>query len=99
MLKLKFPILWPPDAKNRLTRKDPDAGKIEGGRRRRRRQNIERKVQHNVIIGLSIVLGTPDQDRVSLPESLYFTGREIDNKVINRQLKINMYHRKYYQVI
>ena len=21
------PILWPPDAKNRLTRKDPDAGK------------------------------------------------------------------------
>ena len=21
------PVLWPPDAKNRLTRKDPDAGK------------------------------------------------------------------------
>ena len=98
MLKLKFPILWPPDAKNWLTRKDSDAGKIEGGRRRRR-QNIERKVQHNVTIGLSIVLGTPDQDRVPLPESLYFTGREIGNKVINRQLKINMYHRKYYQVI
>ena len=28
------PILWPPDAKNWLTRKDPDAGKIEGQRRR-----------------------------------------------------------------
>ena len=28
------PILWPPDAKNWLTRNDPDAGKIEGGRRR-----------------------------------------------------------------
>ena len=23
------PILWPPDAKNRLTGKDPDVGKIE----------------------------------------------------------------------
>ena len=28
------PILWPPDAKNYLIGKDPDAGKIEGGRRR-----------------------------------------------------------------
>ena len=28
------PILWPPDAKNGLIGKDPDAGKIEGGRRR-----------------------------------------------------------------
>ena len=27
MLKLKFPILWPPDAKNWLIGKDPDAGK------------------------------------------------------------------------
>ena len=27
MLKLKLPILWPPDAKNRLIWKDPDAGK------------------------------------------------------------------------
>ena len=26
MLKLKLPILWPSDAKNRLTGKDPDAG-------------------------------------------------------------------------
>ena len=28
------PILGPPDAKNSLLRKDPDAGKIEGRRRR-----------------------------------------------------------------
>ena len=28
------PILWPPDAKNQLMGKDPDVGKIEGGRRR-----------------------------------------------------------------
>ena len=27
------PILWPPDAKNWLIRKDPDAGKVEGRRR------------------------------------------------------------------
>ena len=26
--------LWPPDAKNLLIGKDPDAGKTEGGRRR-----------------------------------------------------------------
>ena len=31
------PILWPPDAKNWLSWKDPDAGKIEGGRRGRQR--------------------------------------------------------------
>ena len=27
MLKLKLPILWPPDAKSRLIGKDPDARK------------------------------------------------------------------------
>ena len=29
----EIPILWPPDAKNWVTWKDPDAGKIEGERR------------------------------------------------------------------
>ena len=28
------PIRWPPDSKNRLTKKDPDVRKIEGGRGR-----------------------------------------------------------------
>ena len=28
------PMFWPPDAKSRLIGKDPDAGKIEGRRRR-----------------------------------------------------------------
>ena len=32
------PILWPPDAKSWLTRKDPDAGKTEGRRRRGRQR-------------------------------------------------------------
>ena len=32
------PILWPPDAKNWLIGKDPDAGKIEGRRRRGRQR-------------------------------------------------------------
>ena len=30
----KAPVLWPPDAKNLLTGKYPDLGKIEGKRRR-----------------------------------------------------------------
>ena len=32
------PILWPPDAKSQLIRKDPMMGKIEGGRRRGRQR-------------------------------------------------------------
>ena len=32
------PILWPPDVKSWLIWKDPDAGKIEGGRRRGRQR-------------------------------------------------------------
>ena len=32
--KAETPILWPPDAKNWLIWKDPDAGKIEGWKRR-----------------------------------------------------------------
>ena len=34
MLKLKLLILWPPNANSPLIRKDPDAGKIEGRRRK-----------------------------------------------------------------
>ena len=33
--KAETPILWPPDAKSWLIGKDPDAGKNEGGKRRR----------------------------------------------------------------
>ena len=36
--EVKAPILWSPDAKNWLTRKDPDGGKNEGGRRRGRQR-------------------------------------------------------------
>ena len=32
--KAETPMLWPPDARSQLTGKDPDVGKIEGGRRR-----------------------------------------------------------------
>ena len=31
-------ILWPPDEKSQLTGKAPDAGKLEGGRRRGRQR-------------------------------------------------------------
>ena len=33
------PILWPPDAQNWHTGKDPDAGKLEGRRRRQQRMS------------------------------------------------------------
>ena len=33
-VEAETPVLWPPDAKNWLIWKDPDIGKIEGGRRR-----------------------------------------------------------------
>ena len=33
-VEAETPIVWPPDSKNRPTRKDPDAGKDWGGRRR-----------------------------------------------------------------
>ena len=36
-VEVETPILWPPDAKNRLIGKDPDAGKIERGRRGRQK--------------------------------------------------------------
>ena len=36
--EVETPILWPPDAKNWLIWKDPDAGKTEGGRRRGRQR-------------------------------------------------------------
>ena len=32
--KAEAPIYWPPNAKNRLNGKTPNAGKIEGGRRK-----------------------------------------------------------------
>ena len=37
-VEAETPILWPPDAKSWLIGKDPDAGKIEGGRRRGRQR-------------------------------------------------------------
>ena len=73
MLKLKLPILWPLDAKNWLTRKDPDAGKDW---RREEKGTMakywEEGIQHNATIGLSIVLGTRDEDRVLTPRKLIF---------------------------
>ena len=36
--EIEAPILWPPDVKSQLIGKDPDAGKTEGKRRRRRQR-------------------------------------------------------------
>ena len=38
MAEAKAPILWLPDVKNWLIGRDPDAGKVEGGRRRGRQR-------------------------------------------------------------
>ena len=37
-VKAEAAILWPPDAKSQFIRKDPDAGKDEGRRRRGRQR-------------------------------------------------------------
>ena len=37
-VEAETPIVWPPDAKSWLIGKDPDAGKIEGGKRRGRQR-------------------------------------------------------------
>ena len=37
-VEAETPVLWPPDTKSWLTGKDPDAGKIEGWRRRGRQR-------------------------------------------------------------
>ena len=42
--KAETPVLWPPDVKNRLTRKDPDAGKD-------RRQEDKRMTEHDMVEG------------------------------------------------
>ena len=39
-VETETPVLWPPDVKSWLIWKDPDAGKIEGGRRRGQRQRM-----------------------------------------------------------
>ena len=53
MLKLKLPILWPPDAKSWLIRKDPDAGKIEGKRRGRQRMRWLDSITDSMDMNLS----------------------------------------------
>ena len=46
-------ILWPPDAKSRLTGRDPDAGKIEGRRRGWQRMRQLDGITHSMDMSLS----------------------------------------------
>ena len=45
-------ILWPPDVKSGLTGKDPDAGKIEGRRRREQRMRWLDGITDSMDMGL-----------------------------------------------
>ena len=47
------PILWPPDLKNWLTGKDPDAGKDKGGRRGRQRMRWLDGITNAMVMSLS----------------------------------------------
>ena len=47
------PILWPPDAKSRLTGKQPDVEKIEGRRRRWQRMRLLDGIIKSMDMGLS----------------------------------------------
>ena len=46
------PILWPPDAKSWFIWKDPDAGKVEGRRRRRQRMRWLDGITDSMDMGL-----------------------------------------------
>ena len=53
-VEAETPILWPPDVKNWLLGKDPDAGKIEGGRRRgQQRMRCLDGITNSMVMSLS----------------------------------------------
>ena len=46
-------MLWPPDVKNLLTEKDPDAGKVEGRRRGRQKMRWLDGISKSMKVNLS----------------------------------------------
>ena len=56
-VEAETPILWPPDMKNWLIWKDPDAGKIKGRRRRQQRMRWLDGITNLIVMSLSELRG------------------------------------------